>query len=122
MMKRALHALLAFHLMLCIGCAQDRAAKRPGRMQPSSGGLDRPGPASSSPQPKVKAAPRSAPPCSLPALGPVPPEPQFKWVAQGCPPQFIACFTGTNGKALRDYITEMQKWANEARTRCNRGR
>lgn len=60
--------------------------------------------------------------CRLPELGPMPAAPAVDWVAEGCPPAFMACFSGPDAERLQRYLAAIEQWARDARKRCNNGK
>jgi hypothetical protein len=51
-----------------------------------------------------------------------PVEPVVDWAPAGCPPSFLACFSGADGERMRLYLQSINQWARDADRRCSRGR
>ena len=64
-------------------------------------------------------APKPAPECRAVKLPARPAEPAVDWMPKGCPPSFLACFSGVDTELMRLYLQSIRQWAQDAERRCH---
>jgi hypothetical protein len=68
------------------------------------------GPPEASPEPEVGCLMRAPPE-----------EPRVNWLADGCPPQYLACLSGDDAARVMRYLKNVRAWARDVYGRCARG-
>ena len=107
--------LLAILALAALSCATSRAGERPcPKCEPSPGARSL-----GAGQGALAAMP--APECRPAKLRAIPTEPVIDWMPKGCPAQFLACFSGSDGEQMRLYLQSIRQWTRDAERGCSRG-